>query len=30
MQRITINLKNYPTDTATSSLLGPFDITQFY
>jgi len=25
--RITINLKNYPTDTASSSLLGPFDIT---
>jgi len=25
--RITINLKNYPTDTAASSLLGPFDIT---
>jgi hypothetical protein len=25
--RITINLKNYPTDTASSSSLGPFDIT---
>tara|TARA_S200002703_G_scaffold32531_1_gene28348 strand:+ start:242 stop:2374 length:2133 start_codon:yes stop_codon:yes gene_type:complete len=25
--QITINLKNYPTDTASSSSLGPFDIT---
>ena len=25
--RVTLNLKNYPNDTATGSSLGPFDIT---